>query len=160
MRTSHDDRDPPTAPLPPVAAAPDKRYAFVSVRELRDDPAAETQQLDPVPDDGSESEGQVSPRRAGGRATKRPARAQAKPTRAAKRPQRRRRAELGLGALLVMAAVGWAVYVLLHRVVEAPRDWCLVAAGLAAGLTTRAGAWLTAARVRLAAAIHPGGGRP
>lgn len=79
--------------------------------------------------------------------------------RAPRRGRGRQGAEVAIGALVCMAAVGLAVRWLLGDVLGYPRDLCLVAAGLAAGLATWLGPALTAARLRLAAIIAPRGAR-
>lgn len=88
----------------------------------------------------------------------RPRRTNTQRTTAAKgRGRGRRGAEVTIGALICMAAAGVLTYWLLRQIVGYPRDACLVAAGLAAGLSTWLGPATTATRRRLSAAIAPGG---
>lgn len=117
----------------------DEPYPYIDVRaEERDD---ESRDEDPAR--------ASRPRRTN---TQRTTPAQGRP-----RGRGRRGAEVTIGALICMAAAGVLTYWLLRQIVGYPRDACLVAAGVAAGLSTWLGPATTATRRRLSAAIAPGG---
>lgn len=71
----------------------------------------------------------------------------------------RRSREYAIGALVCMAAAGYAVYQTTYELAGYPRDFCLVAGGLAAGLATWTPRGMATLRRNLARAISPKGAR-
>ncbi|MEV0829739.1 hypothetical protein [Nonomuraea rubra] len=141
---------------------PDERYAFVDVRDLQPDPDPDDPDgVDDV-DLGDDDEAPAPRPRPQGR-PKAPARARGKGSRPAPSARRRRgrdrSTEYAIGALLCMAAFGYAAYWLTREVMGQERDVCLVFAGLVAGLSTWTPRGFVALRRTLARKIAPKGGR-
>jgi hypothetical protein len=140
----------------------DPRYQFVDLRGY-DVPRDEQGQVvvEPDPDDDVELGGDDPPARP---RTRRPAAARRKPaprtstSKTRTRSRRgRHRTEAGIGSILCMIALGYAAYWLTRELGGYPRDVCLIAAGLAAGLSTWSGRGWTALRRYLSHVIAPKG---